>query len=1550
MKYRLNDKKDLFGRSFILILVVMIFAFVVTTSGCLDNYSENDKTVIDDEIGADDVSESNNNELKSSNSDNSENEKVYFATPDDSGEMEPINEILKQKVLVPITSGGKKSSSSSSGSAGATPVMVTGITVTGTGSATSVILDQALQMNADVVPASATNKSVFWTIVNGTGNATIDSNGLLTGKALGNITVKATANDASGVEGILLVTVVEPPVLVTGITVNTAGSVTNVISGQTLQMNASVLPSNATDKGITWSVINGTGSATIDVSGLLTAIKVGNLTVKATANDASGIEGSMFVTVDPILVTDINVTGAGSATMLVNGETLQMNADVLPADATDSSVTWSVINETGNATIGANGLLTATGIGTVTVKATANDASATVGTSNITIAPMVYTVTFNKNNGDTDANPLSKNVAEGSIIDSLPTAPTKTGHTFEGWNTESDGSGTSFTTATVVNSDITVYAVWKPISYTVTFNKNGGDVDASPSSDTADYGTSLASLPTAPTKTGNTFEGWNTESDGLGTYFTTSTVVTEDITVYATWQLAIYTVTFDKNSGDIDASPTSDTADYGTSLASLPTVPTKTGHTFEGWNTESDGSGTSFTPSTVVTDDITVYAVWKPISYTVTFDKNGGDVDASPTSDTADYGTSLASLPTVPTKTGHTFEGWNTESDGSGTSFTPSTVVTDDITVYAVWKPISYTVTFDKNGGDVDASPTSDTADYGTSLASLPTVPTKTGHTFEGWNTESDGSGTSFTTATVVNSDITVYAIWKPISYTVTFNKNGGDVDASPTSDTADYGTSLASLPTVPTKTGHTFEGWNTESDGSGTSFTTATVVNSDITVYAVWKPISYTVTFNKNGGDVDASPTSDTADYGTSLASLPTVPTKTGHTFEGWNTESDGSGTSFTTATVVNSDITVYATWQLAIYTVTFDKNSGDIDASPSSDTAEYGTSLASLPTAPTKTGHTFEDWNTESDGSGTSFTTATIVNSDITVYAVWKPISYTVTFNKNGGDVDASPTSDTADYGTSLASLPTAPTKTGHTFEGWNTESDGSGTSFTTSTVVTEDITVYATWQLAIYTVTFDKNSGDIDASPSSDTADYGTTLASLPTAPTKTGHSFEGWNTESDGSGTSFTTATVVNSDITVYAVWKPISYTVTFDKNGGDVDASPTSDTADYGTTLDSLPTEPTKEDHSFEGWNTESDGTGASFTIATVITEDITVYAMWEEIILVPAGTLLDAAQGSDFTGVLYTRDSKLYYNQESNDKWSGESWVGNGTEGRIAIDSSDNVHAAYTTDGKIGYRIFDGSSWSAEELILSNNAGICSKPDIAVDVDGGAHITYTDSRGQLGGYSEKDDIMYTNSSSSFVKTVVYNGYYESYGGADYYGSYYLKGSYITVDANNNYYILTHNEAYSKSMQYIDRSYAVVVYSNIGTGNTPVITSSRSVDKTGIYDMITRGGKPYALYRHNDVQSSELSVSGNVINFVNTITSSVSSVYSHDVLSGDIVVGSKSGSNLQTTYNGVSVTNSSIVVVGNAVSIVNDGTNFYAFYTDNADSNIKKMLILPLVAV
>jgi hypothetical protein len=86
---------------------------------------------------------------------------------------------------------------------------------------------------------------------------------------------------------------------VTSIVVTGTGNVTTVADGATLQMLAAILPLNATDSTVTWSVVNGTGTATISVGGLLTATGAGTVTVIATANDASGVTGSLVITITP---------------------------------------------------------------------------------------------------------------------------------------------------------------------------------------------------------------------------------------------------------------------------------------------------------------------------------------------------------------------------------------------------------------------------------------------------------------------------------------------------------------------------------------------------------------------------------------------------------------------------------------------------------------------------------------------------------------------------------------------------------------------------------------------------------------------------------------------------------------------------------------------------------------------------------------------------------------------------------------------------------------------------------------------------------------------------------------------------------------------------------------------------------------------------------------------------------------------------------------------------------------------------------------------------
>ncbi|MGI6488338.1 MAG: S-layer homology domain-containing protein [Syntrophothermaceae bacterium] len=319
----------------------------------------------------------------------------------------------------------------------------------------------------------------------------------------------------------------------------------------------------------------------------------------------------------------------------------------------------------------------------------------------------------------------------------------------------------------------------------------------------------------------------------------------------------------------------------------------------------------------------------------------------------------------------------------------------------------------------------------------------------------------------------------------------------------------------------------------------------------------------------------------------------------------------------------------------------------------------------------------------------------------------------------------------------------------------------------------------------------------------------------------------------------------------------------------------------------------------------------------------------------PEGDLLDAASGAIFTGVLYKKvDDNIYYNQfDSEGTWGSETLIGTGTEGRMAVDSDGNPHIAYATEGKIGYRMCNGSVWTEEALIESNNGGTCSKPDIAVDSGGYAHMTYTDTKGDSDNYNE---IMYaTNSTGAFVKTIKYNGEF-----SDGSGNYYNKGSFIAVDSNDNYFIMSHRseKRYNESGNY----FSVVVTSSINKGGST--ESNKTESNFDIYDLTASGGKVAALYKHNDLKTAELTVDDTTISFTNTEILTGGSVSSIATDGTNIVVGGISSGKLQTHYNGTPKTYNDIAVQGTKVSVVNIGGNFYALYTDTSDGIIKSQLI------
>ena len=120
----------------------------------------------------------------------------------------------------------------------------------------------------------------------------------------------------------------------TGITVTGAGGSSTITTDNgTLQLSAAIAPTNATNQTVTWTIANGTGQATISSTGLVTAVSNGTVTARATANDGSGLYGTLVITINSqvIPVTGITVTGAGGSSIITtdNG-TLQLTATIAP--------------------------------------------------------------------------------------------------------------------------------------------------------------------------------------------------------------------------------------------------------------------------------------------------------------------------------------------------------------------------------------------------------------------------------------------------------------------------------------------------------------------------------------------------------------------------------------------------------------------------------------------------------------------------------------------------------------------------------------------------------------------------------------------------------------------------------------------------------------------------------------------------------------------------------------------------------------------------------------------------------------------------------------------------------------------------------------------------------------------------------------------------------------------------------------------------------------------------------------------------------------------
>jgi len=823
----------------------------------------------------------------------------------------------------------------------------------------------------------------------------------------------------------------------------------------------------------------------------------------------------------------------------------------------------------------------------------------------------------------------------GSEIIAIPENPSKEGYTFDGWYWDKDVWNEPFTANSLLNapisSDMSVYAKFNAISYDITYETDNG-THSNPVSYTIEDSFALSDAE----KNGYNFVGWYSDNDYTTEVTSISAGSMGAITLYAKYEVATYSITYENAKDATNNNVTSYTIESSTiTLENLE----KLGYTFDGWY----NNGTKITEIAAgSTGNLVLTAQWTPVSYSITYENTKDATNNNVTSYTIESSTiTLENLE----KLGYTFDGWY----NNGMKITEIVAgSTGNLVLTAQWTPIGYEIKYHNIAEATHSNPdVYDVEDQPLALSSA----SKTGYTFTGWYTDSacqnkitevaigttgelnlyagweiieytatfkDGNDTveeiTFTVETeTINepsvpthngyngkwadyvlgtSDITINAEYTPIVYTITYENTKDATNNNVTSYTIESAT--ITLENI-AKLGYTFDGWY----NNGTKVTEiAAGSTGNLVLTAQWTAIQYNITYMYDdaiGDYVDSRVNPNTYTVEDDFEFIGLVNKTTGYTFDGWYTEKNtGTGSKVAGISLGSTgDITIYAHWALDEYTITYHNASGITNTNATSYTIETDTfSIYDI----SKEGYVFNGWHSDSNLTTKVTEIAKGTTGNIDLYAKWTPIEYTIEYILYGGTYDdgkSNPTSYTIETIYTFAE----PTLAGYVFGGWYTSADYlEGIEKVEGNI--GNITLYAKW-VHISTITFVTNGGNIVTSISAPAG----TILNLPDAE-KDYYDFATWYTDSALTN-EFTSGIMPNDDVTLYAKYTPTVYTITYVLNDG-VNAEDAVMEYTYEDTI-TLPIA-TKTGHSFVGWFTNAQFTSSVVSELKNSHGDITLYA------------------------------------------------------------------------------------------------------------------------------------------------------------------------------------------------------------------------------------------------------------------------------------------------------------------------------------------------------
>lgn len=522
-----------------------------------------------------------------------------------------------------------------------------------------------------------------------------------------------------------------------------------------------------------------------------------------------------------------------------------------------------------------------------------------------------------------------------------------------------------------------------------------------------------------------------------------------------------------------------------TNLDKIPDLssykPTKEGSEFEGWYLDASCTKKA-NAKDPLTENIMLYAGWKPGTYTLTYDYKYGNQSYS-----EEIGSQIISLKNSIDRPGYRFDGWYAEE-----SFQNKITVLNlvkNTTVYAKWEEVEYNITFTSDKVVVKPEDlATQKHSFMPSKVDLPKIET-IGYKVKDWRVgSSNGSEPSY--GSKLTTDIDLYAHWEELKYEIKLELNGGSISNS-TLSLLSFN-NVISLNEQPTRPGYKFEGWYWNStytrkweesdrtgivilDGSGTQIVQWT--NQQATLYAKWSEIYYTVSLNLNGGLFISGES-----WKTTLASKysflngdiqhgtnPVIPSnlnRYSYDFKGWKWNDVWIQKNMTSIKLTQ-DIILEAIWEAKMCTVTFHYGNPLETQDDSTEKVPFYSQLGRRwQESLFVQGYKFLGWYTGAAGSGTRYTEASMILNDLHLYAHYEVTPKKVTIIYPGG---RSETKTISQFPTILSS---EKVRNGYNFIGWFKGSADSGIEIDEGDIIVEECTIYAKCEPIEYFVIF-KNS---------------------------------------------------------------------------------------------------------------------------------------------------------------------------------------------------------------------------------------------------------------------------------------------------------------------------------------------------------------------------------------------------------------------------------------------------------------------------------------------